>query len=928
MVRRVPGGSATALGVVLALLVPGLIGAAFGTHPSTPAPGSPAALGSPCSGNRITSRFPGYVGTDHPFGHAPSVGGLMVTIDFEYQENNSSSSGYVLACRTTNATGVTSSSGTFLLNLSVPSGSCNGAQWCLTNTGPFGPFSFHLNRSDPPGDLLRAGWRRDRMELVWTSALGGVSVTPAGPINTSVNDPLRLTAEALAGDGSRSPADLSYLWLVKGGAWQVEGGGSNASASVESVGTGGAGIAAVEVTGSYNGTAMGSIIARVSVDAIVTRIETGALAPVAADEGQSIVVQLVGDGAVGFSYNATVYPGLEQPAVPLSCLPSPGGSTDVVVDCTGAVVYAAVGIASPSAILSNGHSNATWNFSNLTVAPPPEFSFTPDPAMGYSGAPIRFGLALAGATGTAPFGPACVASGTGAIDCAPPGGSTWSIDIAYARPGRYVAEGSVVDATGSNETRTVPVTVADLPRLGPVAAPTDPLFVGGVDDLTANLSGGLWPLSYYWNDSIPGTTVAEGSLERDGAIQFAFTPTAPGLHQLSLVVVDAGGTRRAATVALDVGPGIPVRWEAIGGGDLPPVLAGQPANVSLRAVDRFGNSVAGFDPTLQMHVVGPGPAGHLEVNTPQGSASSPAGTDPTGQIPAAAWGPSGLLNLSLSSLEVGTWRLNLTGAPDLPGATLPISVVVRADDRGPKLLDPSRARSDPRSASTLWSIEDPYGNPILTGYIVIRTEFPSGVLDVDAPILAGANAGKVWVNYTAIGSDAGTVVVLSAYGLELLPTIQVPAASVLTVPWDGVTILGGSTIVTLVAIVFALRGRRRATPSEADGDAELERHAAGRDHLLRVLSDQPVDSFAFLASGWTGPAPRPDRPELIEWLSGLIAEGAIVAQYGPHGRPEFLRADAREVRSDLVLDDAALETALAHREVPSDGSSEPSIGGT
>jgi hypothetical protein len=51
----------------------------------------------------------------------------------------------------------------------------------------------------------------------------------------------------------------------------------------------------------------------------------------------------------------------------------------------------------------------------------------------------------------------------------------------------------------------------------------------------------------------------------------------------------------------------------------------------------------------------------------------------------------------------------------------------------------------------------------------------------------------------------------------------------------------------------------------------------------------------------------------------LIAEGVVVAQQGPTGRPEFLLADAREVRSDLVLDEAALERALARREALADG---------
>ncbi|HTT26056.1 MAG TPA: hypothetical protein VMH90_03720, partial [Thermoplasmata archaeon] len=283
-------------------------------------------------------------------------------------------------------------------------------------------------------------------------------------------------------------------------------------------------------------------------------------------------------------------------------------------------------------------------------------------------------------------------------------------------------------------------------------------------------------------------------------------------------------------------------------------------------------------------------------------------------VAAAAWGADGRLNLSVGSQRAGTWFLNLSPAEGPPAGPVGISLTVRADAVAPQLRDPSDAREGPRSGSTLYRIVDPYGNPIPEGFVVVRSAFPSGVLTVDEPI----RDGSVWVNYTAIGSSAGTVVVLSEYGVALLPTILVPAVAVATLAWDGPAILTGAAVVTAVAVVLAVRGRHRGPPAPPGNDAELERHAAGRDHLLRKLAEGPCDAFPALASGWTGPPPRPERHELVEWLEALIADGLVVAQIGPAGRPEFLRADAGEVRSDLVLDDAALERALSRRDVPDD----------
>jgi hypothetical protein len=240
---------------------------------------------------------------------------------------------------------------------------------------------------------------------------------------------------------------------------------------------------------------------------------------------------------------------------------------------------------------------------------------------------------------------------------------------------------------------------------------------------------------------------------------------------------------------------------------------------------------------------------------------------------------------------------------------------VRADDRQPRLSDPEVLHNSSRSASTRYLIEDPYGNPILEGYVVVRSAFPGSVQNVDQPVVPGPSGSSVWVNFTAVGDGAGTVQVLSAYGLPLLAPRPVPAVSAGASGLTDLALLAGAVTLVVAATVLHLRYRRRPERAPVDvGEAELERYAAGRAHVLTRLAGGPVEAEADLSGAWSGPAPSPTPSEITEWLTTLIAEGTVLAQNGPDGRPEFLRADAAEVRAELELDDAALERALARRD--------------
>ncbi|HTT26534.1 MAG TPA: hypothetical protein VMH90_06205, partial [Thermoplasmata archaeon] len=370
---------ATALGVLL-LIAPGILGGAPGGAPATAPAGASGVSGTPCTGSHIATHFAGTLSAYHPYGAVPSVAGVNVTLQYVYQQNDSSPLGHTVACLPENVSAGTSPNGTFTLRPTVPAGNCSGVKSCIVNSGPFGPFAFRLNRSDPPGDFLRLSWAVGRVQLVWTSALAAVAVDPAGPVATSTGDPLGLTAKALAGDGGPSPANLTHAWTVSGAAWTLLGNRTGPTARVEANGSGGSGAAKVEVRGTYNGTALGPLDAVVDLSAIPTTMVTGTPSPSSVDVGQRLPVEVVADGSAGFSYGAQATPGLGERAQTLNCTTVPGSSADVVVDCKGGLVYDRAGLADPRVNVSNGFSSANWTLGNLTVAPSPAFAVDPDPA--------------------------------------------------------------------------------------------------------------------------------------------------------------------------------------------------------------------------------------------------------------------------------------------------------------------------------------------------------------------------------------------------------------------------------------------------------------------------------------------------------------------------------------------------------------------
>jgi hypothetical protein len=901
------------------LLGTGLLLAPGGPPGAAAAPASavPAAAGylGGCTGVSSASSYPGALNVTDPYGPAPSTTNRSVEAFYAYQENVTSGGGNrSVLCIPDHVVATTDADGRFTLRPTIPPNSCN-AHSCSSFLGPFGPVTFTVRNATPPGDLLRTDLHGTFVAFDWTDALASVEIVPEGAQVLSLDAPTNFTALGLAGDGGGSPAELAVHWVIRGTDWAIRSGANSTTAVVEGSGSPTSGALTLFANGSYNGTDFGFGPFVDALSDAATSVSVGSVTPTSVDEGQPVAVDLSGTGAAGYSYQLTFDPGLNAANVSLGCSSSePNLQSIVTLRCTGSYTYGVVGTAQPVAELSNGYDAALWSFAAVGVAAPLALSVTPGTLEGYVNTSIAATVTVASGSGTAPYGPACLAAGNGPVNCAGESDGVWTLRTAYADPGIYTAVASVVDGSGVNRSVELPTTIARPPSLGPMSVQNNSVRADQLVNLSDVLVGGLLPASYWWNDSLPNGTVAQGLLGRDGQISLAFSSPVPGLHQLSLTLLDGLGTRIAATTAIEVAPGPVQGLRAVGPAVLPGVAAGSPTLLAVRAVDPVGSTVPGYAAPLTATVVGPSNGSTASWSDASGLIpGSPASQI---EIPGTAWS-NGLLAINLTLTLAGLWNVTLAGTGVAAGPIV-FTVRVHADPADLRLVAPSVAVVGARGNHTLWTVEDAYGNPFLGGYVLVRSVFASISADQDSYILPTSGIGKVWVNVTPLGPSAGVVLVLNPYGAvgaQLLPTIQVPAAPPSSAVTPVTFVAGvGVAAVASVGLALAIRRARRPEPVGPDPDADLERQAAGLDHVRRALSAGPTASFDYLQRGWTGPAPVPDRTELAQWLAALVTEGAVRADAGARGPRVYRLTEGAEPTTGVNLDPAALDRALAGRE--------------
>jgi hypothetical protein len=817
----------------------------------------------------------------------------------------------------------TSSTGAFGFEPVSPASTCvpNGTV-CTAYYPPQAPVYLQVADGLPPGYAQNASSWYPPIALQVVDELNAVTISSPSPtFTTSVGALLGLTAAGVAANGTPTPLAATYAWSLNGTGWSFVGSATGASVNLTAVPGAGAGTVTVVADADSRGVVVPPVTARDALTAIPTAIETGETNRTSVDAGSSVGFELTAVGASGYSYAATIEPGLGLSSVAAPCTPSPTGSGAVDLSCSADVVYPAAGTAAPAASLTNGYSAGSWRFPDVTVSPPPELEVSPAAPVGYALAPVELTVAAASGSGAEPFQRGCLELAGGPPLCDATAGPNWTFAPTFEQPGAYPAVAWAVDADGTNASRSFAVDVVAPLAVGPVATIAGTPAVDSPVQLRANLSGGLLPARYWWNASGGAGTLLDGTATADGPMNLTWVPDVAGPSSVALTVVDRLGTAVTSTDLIDVGPAPAERIAAVTAAPAGPVTVGTPVPLSWGAYTSAGGVDPDFAASIELELGSPEGAPVAWVNSSGAGPLAALGNGSYG-VPASAW-VDGLLSVNLTLGTAREVSVTLSGAA-LPATVAPMELVAAAELSRVHLVAPDVVRTGTRDNATLWHVVDGFGNAAPGARLTITLAFGatrSESVVVAEPLPGGASG--VWVNYTALASGPGLLTVSDAAGTVVLGPIEVPTA---TAPAPAITPVDALATVVPVAAAGAAgfgvaRRRRRLRAPGAATEAELRRLAEGRDRIVELVRRAGAADLATLEAGWE---PPPAPAELADWVASLVADGSLGATLGDDRIARFCLAGGRPSPPRPTFDPEALERSLRHRdETLADGDPPP-----
>jgi hypothetical protein len=888
---------------------------------SAPSTGARALTSGACPGASMRKANAGSLEEAGDFPSIAAVGNVGLVLWYEIQVKiTNNGGGSSTQCSSEGAVFTTASNGTFSVNASVPISFC-ARDTCTTYTGPFLPAYFELGEALPLGYYFNGSYAvgsvdAEHPELV--AALQDLTLAPAGPLVLSAEAPTPITLHATDARGDPSPATLAINWSVSSIAWHVTPGtGANMIITPPS---GGSTVAiAAYVNATYNGSSLPMREVGESATSIATDAVFGSPSSTRVDAGSPVVFSLLGTGAGGYPYTEILYPGFNASPVSAPCASTAGLGGSVNLACDVTYAYRSTGPVVPGLVLTNGYSSSLpVTLGTLTIAAALELTVNPDPVRMYVDTPTAVTIGVVAGTGTEPYGPACLTTLAGGLNCSSSPGSSWTFDLRYPEAGTYHSEFTVLDAAGTNESLAIPITVGERPSLASLTSGSNTVNEYATVGLAADVSGGVGPFTYWWNASSPAGTIGSGSVPDAGVINGSYTPTAPGPQVVSLTVVDALGTVVAGSLELLVIPGPPTTLVPAEGPTLAaPATAGMPDDLAWAVLAPSGDRVSDFaGPVALTFESMPEGAGPILLAPFRGGAET-LGSSDAFDLGSSEW-QSGYLNFSLTFTRSGVYTITLaTGltTPLAPGSLLAITVL--ADPLSLALVDPEVALAGARENHTRWTVVDAYGNPGPSGSLNLTEWFGGSSISTRLPIATDGITSWTWINFSAPGSSGGTFEVRSSSGQLLLGPITVPAAPAAPASSLGWILLAAGLFGGTLAAAVVVRRRPRPSLRSAEvGAEELEAYARGREDLLtRLREEGPLDLPAILGSQGSNAA---HRAEVAEWLASLTTEGLVTSEAGPRGHPRFraapVVAPSHPQAPRVDVDPDALERALRERE--------------
>ena len=907
------------LGVLGVLLVLAALGTSAGglASPVGGGSGSAAPGQGPCLNASSPTTFSGLLTVEG--GPLPASAVSNVTLSYSYLEQVTvrySPNGTLISmdCARESATAATNASGGFSFSIVLPSESCApvppSGEACTTYSGPYVPVNVTPAAPSPPGYGVAVARNGSVFALTWVAELARLSVTPAGAVATlSSAAPGRFVATPESANGTPSPLTPSFHWTLAGGGWTFVTDPVAGTATVEGAPGALEGNLTVQASASVGTTKLVTPVVRVHLEAVSTSIGNGTVNRTRVDAGGSLTVTVEAVGAAGYSYSASIDPGLGQASTRIACSTTPRSSSTASVRCATSVTYPSEGTGAMTVNVSNGYSSAVWSSPTLTVDPAPALEVSPSPLTGYAGAPISVVLAVAEGSGTPPYSAACFAPGDGPTLCSHSPGPSWTFRPTFAAAGNYSATAWTVDATGMNRSAAVAVHVLDPLELGALLLGSPNVSAGTAVALTSGVQGGDLPGRLWWNASDLSAPLRTGPVGADGPLSAVFVPPSVGTVRLSLTLIDALGTVAVSSVTVSVAVGPAASVAVTRSAPAAPSVVGFPVPLAWEALNAVEQPVPTFavPATLSVETSGGGPALSWVNGSAIGSLSSfPEGTF---AVPSGAW-VAGCLNLTVTPTVAGLLTVQL-GGPEIPGGPLVVHLVAAPDPSRLRLFDPTVVVAGDRTNRTYWQVSDRFGNPVPGAYVIVQYLVGGSVSDRTVSVEATlTGATGVWVNYS-IPDPGGVVRVLDSSGDLLLGPLHrlVGAAASAQIPALAI-LLAAASVGAVGALTWAVVPRGLPAARLPDEEEEARRLAEGRGAVLEIVRAAGAATGRSIEVSW-GPEPPPD---LDEWVASLVADGTLLARALPDGTAEFSLAPERTPDLRVTVDEVALERAVARRE--------------